>query len=57
VGQWNETINIPFSTGGTPVYINWAQGDECNFCNVDLVVSPLFIDDMCSQQLIDLPFF
>ena len=56
VGQWNETINIPFSTGGTPVYINWAQGDECNFCNVDPVVSPLFIDDMCSQQLIDLPF-
>lgn len=53
--DWNGPANIPFSTGVTPVYIEWEQGNECNYCYVDPAVNPLLIDDMCSQQLIDLP--
>ncbi len=55
VGEWNEQINIPFSTGGTPVYIDWNQGNLCNYCYVDPVFSPNLIDNMCTQQLISLP--
>jgi len=55
VGEWNEQINIPFSTGGTPVYIDWDQGNQCSYCYVDPAVSPLLIDNMCSQELISLP--
>lgn len=53
--QRNEPASIPFSTGGTPVYIDWGQSNECNYCYVDPAASPLLIDDMCSQQLIELP--
>lgn len=55
VGDWNEQINIPFSTGGTSVYIDWELGNQCNYCYVDPSFSPLLIDDMCSQQLVSLP--
>ena len=55
IGKREDPLNIPFSTGGTPVYIEWGQGDECNFCYVDPVVSPLMIDNMCLQQVIELP--
>lgn len=53
--QWDESINIPFSTGSTPVYIEWEQVSEQNYCVVDPSTGSLFIDDMCSNQLIDLP--
>ncbi|MBC8320310.1 MAG: hypothetical protein H8E34_06290, partial [Bacteroidetes bacterium] len=53
--QWDGPITIPFSTGGTPVYIEWGVSSECNYCYVDPAVSPLLIDDMCSQQSIPLP--
>lgn len=53
--QRNEPASIPFSTGGTPVYIEWGQGNECNYCFVNPAANPLLIDDMCSQQLIELP--
>jgi len=54
-GYWDETLNIPLSTGGTGVYINWNESNNCNYCNVNPSVSPLLVDDMCSQQLIELP--
>ena len=55
IGKREDPLNIPFSTGGTPVYIEWGMGDECYFCYVDPVVSPLMIDNMCTQQLIEVP--
>ena len=55
VGDWNEQINIPFSTGGTSVYIDWGLGNQCNYCYVDPSYSPILIDDMCSQQVVNLP--
>jgi hypothetical protein len=54
-GDWDEPANIPFSVGTTPVYINWNQNNDCNYCFVDPASSPLLIDDMCSQQIIELP--
>ena len=54
-GYWGETLNIPLSTGGTDVYINWDESNNCNYCNVNPSVSPLLVDDMCSQQTIELP--
>jgi hypothetical protein len=55
IGNLNEQLKIPFSTGSTPVYVEWAQGNECNYCYVDPTFSPNLIDNMCSQQLIGLP--
>jgi len=55
IGKREDPLNIPFSTGVTPVYIEWGMGDECNFCYVDPAVSPLMIDNMCSQPTIELP--
>lgn len=55
IGSWSEQLKIPFSTGGTPVYVEWEQGNQCNYCYVDPAFSPNLIDNMCSQQLINLP--
>ncbi len=51
----SEDADIPFSTGNTPIYIDWGQGDACNYCYVDASVNPLLIDEMCSQQVVELP--
>jgi len=54
-GDWEKAASIPFSSGNTPVYINWSMNNNCTYCYVDPATSPLLIDDMCSQQIIDLP--
>ena len=53
--MWNKEINMPYTTGGTEVYIEWNQSSECNTCVVNPSVNPLLIDNMCSQQTNDLP--
>ncbi|MFK5855670.1 MAG: hypothetical protein QM503_06030 [Bacteroidota bacterium] len=54
-GNRSEAVNIPFTTGSTPVYIDWSSDSECGFCAVSSSVNPLQIDDMCSQQIVELP--
>ena len=54
-GYSNKLLNIPFSTGSTGVYINWDEGNNCNYCVVSPSASPLLVDDMCSQQVLELP--
>ena len=52
---WNKDLKIPTTTGGTNVYIDWNNANECSPCVVDPIISPLLIDDMCSIQTINLP--
>lgn len=54
-GPRANEINMPFTTAGTPVYINWDQANECNTCIVNPAISPMIIDNMCSPQVQQLP--
>jgi len=55
IGNGDMYSGIPFSTGNTPVYIDWDQGNECNSCSVNQGSSHVLIDNMCSQSQIEIP--
>ena len=54
-GVFNNNSVLPIMLGNIPVYFEWEQPNDSNNCFVDPSLNPLLVDDMCSQQIIELP--